>query len=75
MLVSLSKETVDVLHYGDAIAAALEEVAKYVTFDEYDVISYDSQPVERWELCLSHNGADVGEIVVIRSDDGVDVHF
>ena len=75
MLISLSKETVDILHYGDAVAAALEEVAKYVAFDEYDVLSYESQPVKRWELLLLHNGVGIGKAVVICTDDGVDVHL
>ena len=75
MLVSLSKEIVDILHYGDAVAAALEEIAKYVAFDEYDVLSYESKPLERWELLLLCNGVDIGKVVVIFTDDGVDVHL
>lgn len=75
MLISLSKETVDILHYDDAVAAALEEVSKYVAFDEYDVLSYESKSLERWEILLLHNGVVIGKVVVICTDDGVDVHL
>lgn len=75
MLITLNKEIVDILHYGDAVAAALEEVAKYVAFDEYDVLSYERKPLERWELRLLNNGVDVGQVIVICTDDGVDVHL
>ena len=73
MLISLSKETIDILHHGDAVAAALEEVSKYA--DEFDVLSYESKPLERWELLLLHNGVGIGKAVVICTDDGVDVHL
>lgn len=75
MLISLSKETVDILYCGDAVAAALEEIKKYTAFDEYDVVRYESQPIKRWELRLLHNGVDVGQVIVICTDYGVDVHL